>query len=440
MSWEKREEYERLLEYPFDFESYIQERLRGIDDLDERIFAKMVLEEGLLNVIRVTEDKYQRLEKRVFDEIENKGLKYAVYTTICDRNVYDPINEFLFQMVVEPEEKVQNIGELKKLLDDGKKPEALNFYFSADYSKVKCLKESDKLFSGTILTKEGPVAATFSIQFDDRYMKEVERLYHLYRCNEIPWVTINCAYLMRFFRVQLETIDEETSSASPITGYHIDFGELEPFIQYNCIPLWNVRKILVKSADFMIPCIDIKAWDHKISLENTGLQNVYLIEPNDVIIDCRRESAQMVITTSVQELPSMDMFMVAQKGPALPLKYTYPVFSNAKKDSFIKRYTEHTGIKLCTRAELVRRIRELEDSDYVEFLGDAVVESGYRSGIYNMNPFLSDEWADPNSRRILLLRFKAKNEQRALCEDIVSFIVSEIQLTFDEYRCEGMLI
>ena len=33
---------EGIQEYPFDFERYIEERLREINDLDERRFAKMV--------------------------------------------------------------------------------------------------------------------------------------------------------------------------------------------------------------------------------------------------------------------------------------------------------------------------------------------------------------------------------------------------------------
>ena len=32
-----------ILEYPFDFERYMEERLREIDDLDERKFAKKLL-------------------------------------------------------------------------------------------------------------------------------------------------------------------------------------------------------------------------------------------------------------------------------------------------------------------------------------------------------------------------------------------------------------
>ena len=45
-TWQE-ENLSAILEYPFDFDRYIAEQLREIDDLDERIFAKKVLMEGL---------------------------------------------------------------------------------------------------------------------------------------------------------------------------------------------------------------------------------------------------------------------------------------------------------------------------------------------------------------------------------------------------------
>lgn len=38
-TWQE-ENLSAILEYPFDFDRYIAEQLREIDDLDERIFAK----------------------------------------------------------------------------------------------------------------------------------------------------------------------------------------------------------------------------------------------------------------------------------------------------------------------------------------------------------------------------------------------------------------
>lgn len=46
-----------LREYPFDFQRYIEVRLREIDDLEERRFAKEVLLHGLGKAISCTEER-----------------------------------------------------------------------------------------------------------------------------------------------------------------------------------------------------------------------------------------------------------------------------------------------------------------------------------------------------------------------------------------------
>ena len=91
----------RLFEYPFDFEAYIQERMKEIDDWDERRFAKTVLLDGLLRVMRVTEEKYRRLEERVYSEIENEISRYAIQSTVISRGDYDPTNTTLFPICMD---------------------------------------------------------------------------------------------------------------------------------------------------------------------------------------------------------------------------------------------------------------------------------------------------------------------------------------------------
>lgn len=79
-----------ILEYPFDFERYMEERLREIDDLDERQFAKKLLIEGLGKVISCTEEKYRQLERRVYEELEIADNQYESVMTIINRSHYDP--------------------------------------------------------------------------------------------------------------------------------------------------------------------------------------------------------------------------------------------------------------------------------------------------------------------------------------------------------------
>ncbi len=55
MRQQNEENIAAILEYPFDFDRYIQENLRKIDDLDERRFAKAALLEGLGEIIKCME-------------------------------------------------------------------------------------------------------------------------------------------------------------------------------------------------------------------------------------------------------------------------------------------------------------------------------------------------------------------------------------------------
>ena len=54
-----------IREYPFDFDCYLEERLREINDLDERRFTKKLLLNGLGRVIGCMEEKYKKLEQRM---------------------------------------------------------------------------------------------------------------------------------------------------------------------------------------------------------------------------------------------------------------------------------------------------------------------------------------------------------------------------------------
>jgi hypothetical protein len=57
-----------------------------------------------------------------------------------------------------------------------------------------------------------------------------------------------------------------------------------------------------------------------------------------------------------------------------------------------------------------------------------------------MNFFLIDDIRVGNDKKIMKLKFKALNNDSYIREDLLSFIVSEIQMYFSEYECQGELI
>lgn len=54
-----------------------------------------------------------------------------------------------------------------------------------------------------------------------------------------------------------------------------------------------------------------------------------------------------------------------------------------------------------------------------------------------MNPFISDNVRVEHDKKIMHLGFRKRGTDSFILEDMMSFLVSEIQMYFPEYKCEG---
>lgn len=121
--------------------------------------------------------------------------------------------------------------------------------------------------------------------------------------------------------------------------------------------------------------------------------------------------------------------------------FTYPIMTNQRKDDFVERFFKRQGKNVKTALELTRFIRGYELEEYVSFEGYALTEK--RDGItetYSMNSFIIDEIRDHDYKKCLLLKFKGKGRHAFMFRDVMSFLVSEVQLLYPEYLCEGVLL
>ena len=190
-------------EKKFDYENYIQKRLREIDDLDERKYAKELLLEGLGNIFKWTEAKYAALEQRIQKELDIPGERFCTFTTIVERKDYDPINPFWFPVFVE----------------DIKGSSAFQtIYLMADEDGIQ---EFLKLENVDGIEEATGKQVRFRIQKAERYEEAVKRLYQLFAGNHIPWQSIHMGHLERFF----DLIPQE--DVSPDTKICMEWGVWE---------------------------------------------------------------------------------------------------------------------------------------------------------------------------------------------------------------------
>ncbi|ANU46810.1 hypothetical protein ADH76_31690 [Enterocloster clostridioformis] len=426
-----------ILEYPFDFKRYMEERLREIDDLDERQFAKKLLIEGLGKVIGCTEEKYRQLERRVYEELEIADNQYESVMTIISRSHYDPTNKTLYPVLAEDLKEAQ----LKQLLSDDHRIWLGTIFLEVEEGRQRGFEEKQP-FPAVPASGEGKQETMLSVQLAGRYRDAVEGLYEIFQDNHIPWETINTGYLDKFYDVYLDK--NETGKGfetMALKDMQIEWGIYREAVRYELIPLWNMEWVRFDSADFMLPCISGIYYEHEFSLEDKEEKDGYLIQANEDILEIRHEKKKIVIKSQKETFENWRVLHIIQGETARSLDYDAPLLTNHKRDSFIRRHSENSRVQLMTKTDLFRRIMELDIRDYIEVVGYEIKENaGDYPNAEGMNWFVRDELFPMESRKVLLLKFQEKQPGHYLNESMVRFVISQMQLEISEYRCVGVIL
>ena len=421
-----------IQEYPFDFERYIEERLREVDDLDERRFAKSVLLEGLGKAIRCMEYKYKNLEQRVFEELEMAANQFETVITIIHRNHYDVTNDTLFPVYAMD-------------LDTRKLTESQSgdnrVYLGTIFLEAGEGRQRELEALGNLPGELGQRETTFKICQSERYKKRMEELYQVFQDNHIPWETVNTGYLDKFYDVFVEAKDIGTGMFQ-LKDARIRFGGFEQYVRPDMLPLWNIEWIMFDSAKFMLPCTDGIYYEHEFSLDDKNERDGYLIQSNEDILEIRHEKKKIVIKSQKETFENWKALHISQQPTAKSLDYNAPLLSNHKQDSFVRRYTENSQAHLMTKTDLFRRIMELDIRDYIEVVGYQICDNSrdYPVTGEGMNWFVKDELFPMESRKVLLLQFQERQPGHYLNESMVRFVISQMQLEISEFRCVGVIL
>ena len=417
-----------MLDSGFDYENYIQKRLKEIDDLDERRFAKELLTESLGKVLKCTESKYDALEKRIQNELDVPWKNFHVFMTVIDRKDYDPINDFWFP-VWAGDTQTNVIQEYKTI------------YLEAD-------EETRQEFAGQkTLTGTDPVTGRtvrFRIERADRYWKSMEKLYTLFANNHISWQTLHLGHIERFFDLIPE---EEISSGEECV---FQFGRWDACIRNGRIPLWNIQDTAIRSGEFRRPCIDEVFYEHVFYLsEEQATDDGYLVDSGEEILSMRYEKNKIMLKTEKEQLENVFLYRLRQAEPEMSVGYRYPVLSNRRNDNLTARYLHRMGNFLQTPMELSRKIEEMSGDHKITVLDYEIIDGTEEalpmadkmllSG--DMNEFAMGGVFSKDTRRILLFRIK-REEQGAggyLYESQIRYILSQMQMEFLEYRCVGVI-
>lgn len=453
-----------MQEQNFDLEGYVKQRLSEIRNTDERGFAREALLKGFLPAMQVMEERYRSLEERVRREIEVPGSRYAVRTIVIRGQDYDAANHTWFPVC---RDDVEDGMTYRRIYFRGSVKEKGNF-------------EQQDFFTAVDSTGQ---ARRVGVRRTEDYRKAVEELYSLFVYNRVPWNTVNTGDLDRFYDVYLmeeaddlgkeETfqrdgvsrrddtraekgllrVESENEEKENLSGWEIDFGEWEKLIDRDCIALWNLEYFTFRSMKFMVPCMDGKYYEHELNLKEYEPDCGYMVKGNEDILSIRHESGRILMVSPKEAFERWQACRFGRQPDTDSYGYHHRILGNERKERFADHLAVRYGQGIHSRTELFRIVEELNADSKIRLI-DCQIRDKERAYSYlaDMNWFLREDLFPMETRKVLELTFERPAGSAGMNrdegedhydpegEDMIRYVISQIQLLFDEYRCVGRLV
>ena len=140
------------------------ERLRKIDDLEQRQLLKNIMSGVFANLIDYQTEWNNRLEERIFNEIDDFDNKYDVYVTLNSREDIDPIHDYLFPMLPSDlENKSIETKQILELIQNNETVKVSNVFLACDSTQIQKIIETPRIFKGKLFTSDGPLNIKVSL-------------------------------------------------------------------------------------------------------------------------------------------------------------------------------------------------------------------------------------------------------------------------------------
>jgi len=410
----------------------------------EKDMLRDIMEDIFIPMYEHMELRYSQLESRVYEQMPHIPSTYVTWGTLMEHESLSGGHPYLFPVLDEDlQEPKISLSNITQRLRDEREVRIGSVFIEADYLICKKIADSRQIFEGNLHTDNGKnFRIGVRLHLSERYSACVRNLYRVFVSNGVPWQTLNFPYIFKMFDVMLTRISVGEDSVSGISsGYEADFEQYAGHIKNGLVPAWNIQKLRIKGDDFPLAAIDKINYEHVFELGEDGSVHGYLVDfESSDISNVRIQQNSLIVTSPMQKGLIWDMYKIIKRKDYITDYFRYEPMSNEQADSFAARMTTYYGTTIKTNAELHRLLESYDISKYVNFLSAQVVSGDVMGETYEVNDFLIDEIRDLSMNKSLLLRFSPLSRDSYILRDLISFLVSQVQLIYPEFHCVGVLV
>jgi len=423
-------------------EKLIKEEINRIHNLEERIIFKDLLNDVFLALYENNQSMYKQLESKVLNELNDFNEKFVITTGLVEKRYFDKSHHLLAPILdSDIEDKYYNIKNILDILKSKGKSKVMHIFLEMDYLEIKTFLENDHMLTGKVITDTGEYEAKFKAELSLDYLETIENLYKTFNKNGIKWNTIPAMYVFKFIDIYMVECDKKIYVSKEFVEVNIDFNELKDKVKFDMIPLWNVHKLNSMGVGFPTPCVDRINYEHTVKLESTDIETSYLVRNVDLHLqNINRHKENLIITCLSENVQEWNLYQIRYGEYKATDNFSYEAFGNKLKENIINKLANQSKVVVKTEAELIRFINDLGIEYYLKYNGYEISDRKRKlNESYSMNPFIDSEIRDMEAKKCFTVRMKTQKGEYFLNRDILSYVVSEVQMILPEYECIGVL-
>jgi hypothetical protein len=426
------------------WQELIRDRISRVKYLEGRRLLKNILESPFMDIVQYQQDRQRKLEEKIMQELPLIHTKCAIYTTVCNKNDYVHGNAFLFPMISgDNNGSVYNADWIKGKIERDGEAVLCNVFMECEGEIIQQMigEQAEYNYHVEIVTdRKNTYITNIELSPSIKYLKPIEKVYELFQFNNIEWKTVNNPYAYKFVNVAIKELPPFKPNEK-IKAITVHLGAYEQYKKNDMMLLWNVQQLTIAKNAFPVPVPDQGLFEHRFFLAELGPDHGYLVHPaNSNIVDVRYDADKLVIITNIPKMPKWQVVKFHMPSEADIPWLNYQVVNNRCKDSFIERFAAaQNNQPIRTKGEFIRILNSFYTAEEIKFCKiDNRADQDTVGKTSDINYFAADEIRDKQSKEIMKVIFETENPTFITVEQM-SFLVSELQYRYPEYRWVGEL-
>lgn len=408
----------------------IEKNLKNLSKEEREEFRNVILETFSTMTSNI-EKRMEKFESKILSSVGSKNEAEDINILLIEKNDYYLYEDKFFPIV-----SLENEDELKDILmSDEKILKEVYLPFSPNELK----KIENDVFYGEIKFENNVYNLKFKLEKNNNYKAMTKLLYETFALNNLKWKTVLNPYASKMYFLKIIDFDEELINIG-VEKNKIIFSEssIKKYFEKDILLCWNIEIKPIVGESVVAPTKNSIHLEHLLTFSDN--KNIYVC-PADYYIYMVEKINNEQIVAITEDIKNI-VWKVIDIKKIDEEKYKelkYPLFTNKLNFHFINQVRFEKEKKIRTFGELERVANSFEIfNKYFSLKSAKVIDFIEKIETYEVNDFINDEFRLKGQEKKLEIIVSCKKIDEYTI-DILSFIISEIQLYFPEYKCVGVI-